>query len=45
MNIFALTGMMLILHSGFWFMKLKKFSKQMGQEVETIPLDVNKNKI
>lgn len=40
MKLFALLGFFLIIHSGYWFMRTKKYAKKIGQEVDTIPFDV-----
>jgi len=42
MKLFAILGLFLIFHSGYWFMQTKKYSKKIGQEISRIPFDVKK---
>ena len=42
MNLLAILGIVLILHSGYWYMKTKKFADKLGVPLTYMPVDVKK---
>ena len=41
MKLLAILGIFLIWHSGYWYMKTKKFAAKLDQPLDYMPVDVS----